>query len=68
MERALSKTLTNGARNVTESIGGLWQGLDQPEPKFIPLDEFIADKFLAEFNETEVDLSELVLEGGEIHG
>lgn len=46
---------------MTEAMGGFWQGV-QEEPKFIPLDEFMSDKFLKELESGELDMSDLVLE------
>lgn len=60
--RTLTRSLSEGARNITEAVGGMWSGLNQPEPTFVPLDELISKKFLEDLESGAPIYDDLVLE------
>lgn len=60
--RTVARSLSEAGRNLTEAVGGMWSGLNAPDPTFVPMDEFLAKKFLEDFERDGADSTELVLE------
>lgn len=59
----LATALNNSGQSMTEALGGFWSQ-NHGEPTFIPLDEFISQKFMEDI-EGDLASHELVLETGE---
>lgn len=58
---AVAKAIEDSGRSMTEALGGFWQSVNE-DPTFIPLDEFISQKFL-ESGVDDLNMNDLVLEG-----
>lgn len=59
--------LSETGRSVTEAMGGFWQGVTE-DPTFVPLDEYMSDQFIKDLEQGKLDMTDLVLEGGDTHG